>query len=133
MLNCLARIVTDSEASQAIFVLTESHVVLEQGFHKYLERTIVQNNRFHSDWDRHKSHFLSGFLTPSEKTVLAIVTLFPFFFHTIHMSSSTLCSTAAGLSFTNTEIMINSVLLYPHQKKTKSSQCAYNFIFYIIE
>lgn len=49
VLNCLARIVTDSEASQAIFVLTESHVVLEQGFHKYLERTIVQNDRFHSD------------------------------------------------------------------------------------
>ena len=49
VLNCLARIVIDSEASQAIFVLTESHVVLEQGFSKYLERIIVQNDRFHSD------------------------------------------------------------------------------------
>ena len=39
----------DSEASQVIFVLTESHVVLEQGFSKYLERIIVQNDRFHSD------------------------------------------------------------------------------------
>lgn len=49
VLNCLERIVADSEASQAIFVLTESHAILEQGFNKYLERTIGQNDRIHSD------------------------------------------------------------------------------------